>query len=161
MVFQLTFNEENMRKIFMISTLLIILMVISTCTDIDKFSDNSVKVPIVNILTKDDSLTYLETSPINLDTIVKPRIRYYQITLTNLSDKYELNIYSLVFEKDSSVEIQVPNGYPIILKPKQANNDSPVILRLNSSLAKKGDFYGKIMINESEKHFIEVKAYIK
>lgn len=140
--------------------LVTILIMFYSCKDISDLGNNTVKIPILPAISKEDSLNYLGLSAIDFGDVRWHRVANQNIIVNNNSSNYTIIIYSIKIKNNLGFELYPQNGFPIVILPLQNNADNQLIAKWNTNIITPGIYQDTVYLNESQKIIFTMKGNV-
>jgi len=144
-------------KILMIVAILVIIV---SCNDIADLGNNTVKIPILTKISKEDSLNFLDLSTIDFGDVKWQRQDTMKVVLNNLSDYYPVIIYNINLKNNFEFNINPEHGFPIVIPPRQNNSDNRIIAVFKTQLITPGFYQDTVFLNGSQQKWCLIKGNV-
>ncbi|TAL67569.1 MAG: hypothetical protein EPN82_14035 [Bacteroidetes bacterium] len=149
-----------MKTLHKILFIVLLLAIFISCKDIVEVGNNTSKITILPIISREDSLGFLEQSEIDFGDVHWHRVPNKKIILNNNSNGYPVIIYSLRIKNNLGFRIYPEKGYPVVIPPKQNNTENPLICEWNTNVINVGTFVDYVIINGSDRFQFLIKGNV-
>ncbi len=152
-----------MKSFKVLSVVLVIMGVFTSCTDIIDCEANYDKDYLFKMLSPADSLKALDIRELDFGSIKMMGASTKNVRIINNSDTLDVFVYSLAQANKTGIfTYSFPDGFPVVVKPGEDTEVSgKIAAKFNAGTYNTGYYYDTLFINGSSSIFIPVRAYVR
>ncbi len=147
-----------MKKSLNILLILGTILIFYSCRDISDFGNNLNKITIAPAVSKEDSLSFIDSTVIHFGSIRWQRVVTQYVVLNNLSADYAVNIYDIKLSNNIPFSLAPEKGFPVVIPPLGNNSDNRLVAIFKSPSVTPGFYQDTVYLNGSNKYQLLIQG---